>query len=195
MTTGVRVLETVHVIVLGVWFGVLGMTAAVAAIIFPAMRSLEPAFGQFSRYEGAHADLGAGFIQARVFAAADMVQFAAALLAMLNLTGAMVLQRNLKSMWTMIRCVLLACAVAMLSYHLFILAPRMDSNARVYWEAAAAGESDRAHESHEAFMRDHPAATRTMMFLGVFVAGTLFASTWSLSGERAAKRRGEGSRL
>lgn len=180
----VRFSETVHVVALALWLAALVTGALVAGIIFTTMRELNPTFGFFHAYAGSQADLGAGFIQARVFAAADMIQFAACSLAILALISSVVLGRSAVRASTLVRGTLLACAMTMFSYHYFVLAPRMDSNARAYWQAARAGNSAQAETLHAEFMTDHPASTRTHGFISLFVLATLVASTWTISGGR-----------
>lgn len=182
----VRLAETVHVVALALWLAALVTGALVAGIIFTTMRELNPTFGFFDAYAGAHADLGAGFIQARVFAAADIIQFAACSLSILSLIIAVVLGQAVARASTLVRATLLACAMTLFSYHYFILAPRMDSNARAYWQAARAGDSAQADSLHTEFMTDHPASTRTHGFISLFVFATLAASTWTLSGAGSA---------
>ncbi|KAA0213054.1 MAG: hypothetical protein DYG94_12160 [Leptolyngbya sp. PLA3] len=180
----VRLAETVHIVALALWLSALITGALVAVTIFTTMRELAPTFGFFHAYTGAHADLGAGFIQARVFALADITQFAACSLAMLSFIAAVAIGRAVARASTMVRATLLACALTMFSYQYFILAPRMDTNARAYWKAARAGDSEQARLLHAKFMEDHPASTRTHGFILLFVSGTLVASTWTLSGGR-----------
>lgn len=176
MQTLARLIDTLHLLALGIWIGALAMSGAVAAMIFPTMRDLDPTFALFAAYSGDHSPLGAGFIQARVFAAADIVQFTAASIVLLSFIVAVLLRRSLGKPITMIRGTLIACAAVMLSYHLFILAPRMDQHARDYWSFAQTGQNDLAQQAHDAFMSDHPAARRTMLFIALFSVASFVAS-------------------
>ncbi len=156
------------------------MGAVVAAIIFPTMRELDPSFSLFSAFTGNHADLGAGFIQARVFYAVDLVQFVGAFVGGITLALSIALRRVWSRPTSLIRSVVFACAVLMFSYQFFILAPRMDENARLYWQAAEAGDNEAALEARDAFSADHPIATQTFGFIGVFVLGAFVVGVWSL---------------
>ncbi|MCL4221889.1 MAG: hypothetical protein KJZ65_11045 [Phycisphaerales bacterium] len=178
----VRICETVHIAALAIWLAALVTGALVAGIIFTTMRELDPTFGFFQAYTGAQADLGAGFIQARIFAVADIIQFASCSLAIIAFIAAAVLGHTVTRASTLIRAALLACAMVVFSYQYFVLSPRMDTNARAYWQAARAGHSERAAMRHAEFMTDHPASTRTHGFISLSVFATLIASTWTLSG-------------
>jgi hypothetical protein len=192
MSVLARLADGVSVAALGVWLGTLAMSVAVAAIIFPAMRELDPSLGMFEAYGGGHADLGAGFVQARVFAAADIVQFAAASASMLGLIVSLAVRRNLASVLTMVRCVLLAGAALMLAYQLFVLAPRMDQNVRSYWLAAAEGREADAEAAQTEFLADHPGATRTALFIGCFVTTSLMVTAWAVCGSTPVRRGADG---
>jgi hypothetical protein len=175
-----RIAETVHLLVVGLWLGSLVMGAVVAAIIFPTMRELDPSFSIFSAFTGNHADLGAGFIQARVFYAVDLVQFVGAFVGGVTLALSIALRRVWNRPSSLIRSVVFACAVLMFSYQFFVFAPRMDENARAYWQAAEAGDNQAAIEAKDAFSADHPVATQTFGFIGFFVFGSFIVGVWSL---------------
>ncbi len=180
MTRLARIAETLHLLVVGLWLGSLLMGAVVAAIIFPTMRELDPSFSTFAAFTGNHADLGAGFIQARVFYAVDLVQFVGAFVGGVTLALSIALRRAWSRPTSLIRSVIFACAVLMFSYQFFVLAPRMDENARLYWQAAEAGDNQAAIEARDAFSVDHPIATQTFGFIGFFVFGSFIVGVWSL---------------
>lgn len=177
-----RMMETLHVFALAIWMGGLMTGAFVASIIFRTMRELSPRFATFEAYPGPHADLGAGFIQARVFAVCDVVQFFAASIAVLTLIASVALRRAASQPSTLVRGTLLAAAVCLFSYHYFILAPRMNSNARAYWDAARAGQVEATERAHQEFMSDHPVSTRTHGLTSVFVVASFVAGAFALSG-------------
>jgi hypothetical protein len=185
-----RVAETLHLSVVGLWLGALLMTAAVAAVIFPTMRELDPTFGLFRAYGGPQADLGAGYIQARVFFVADVVQFVGAFAGGVTLAVSIAARRNLRSRLTMARSVLFGAAVLVFAFEFFVLSPRMNRNATAYWRAAEAGDVVAAEKSRQMFSADHPTATRTFGATAVLVLGSLVAAGWSATGGagRAAGR-------
>lgn len=174
-----RVAEVVHLLGLAAWMAALLTGALVAGIIFTTMRPLEPTFGYFAAYPEPHADLGAGFIQARVFLAADSIQFVGASLAILAFIVSVVARGAVARPSTLLRGTLLASAVAIFSYHYFVLAPRMQNNSALYWEAARAGQVEEAAQYHNDFMADHPASVRVHGATSIFVFVTFVASAWS----------------
>lgn len=175
-----RIAETLHLLVVGLWLGSLLMGAVVAAVIFPTMRELDPSFSIFSAFTGNHADLGAGFIQARVFYAVDLVQFVGAFVGGITLALSIALRRVWSRPTSLVRSVVFVCAVLMFSYQFFVLAPRMDENAKAYWQAAEAGDTEAAIKARDVFSADHPVATQTFGFIGFFVFGSFIVGVWSL---------------
>lgn len=182
--------ETIHALAAGLWLGSLVMSAATAGMLFGAMRSLEPSFGVFAAYAGPQSDLGAGFIQNKVFLAGDIVQFIgatgalASTIALLAFCGL-----PLRRISTAIRLFSLGAAMILVSYHLFILVPRMQENAGAYWRAAEAGEMDAAQTAHDAFQADHPTARNEMVATTLAVALMLGAGAWSAASGGVAERR------
>lgn len=174
-----RAAEVIHLLGLAAWMAALLTGALVAGIIFTTMRPLEPTFAYFSAFPEPQADLGAGFIQARVFLAADSIQFVGAALAILAFIVSVVARGAVARPSTLIRGTLLAAAVAIFSYHYFALAPRMQNNATLYWEAARAGQVELAHQHHAEFNADHPASVRVHGAVSIFVLATFVASAWS----------------
>ncbi|MBZ0171270.1 MAG: hypothetical protein K8E66_02720 [Phycisphaerales bacterium] len=182
--------ETIHALAAGLWLGSLVMSAATAGILFGAMRSLDPSFGVFEAYTGPQSDLGAGFIQNKVFLAGDVIQFIgatgvlASTIALLAFCGL-----PLRRVSTAIRLFSLGAAMILVSYHLFVLVPRMQGNAEAYWRAAEAGEMDAAQTAHDEFRADHPTARNEMVATTLAVAMMLGAGAWSAASGGVAERR------
>ena len=84
---GRKIFETLHALAAGVWLGALVMGGATAGILFTTMRRLDPTFGVFDTYTGDMSNIGAGFIQNRVFLAMDFVQYGAATLVRAMMAG------------------------------------------------------------------------------------------------------------
>ncbi len=172
--------ETVHALAGGLWLGSLVMSAAAAGLLFGTMRSLEPSFGAFAAYAGPQSDLGAGFIQNKIFLAGDIIQFIGAC-GVLGATAVLIAFCGLpiRRISTGIRLFALGSAMTLVSYHLFILTPRMQTNAQAYWRAAEAGDMDAAEKARDAFNADHPTARNEMLATTVSVALLLGAGAWS----------------
>jgi hypothetical protein len=166
------------------------MTGAAAAVIFPAMKGLDPALPAYAAYTGPHWSLAAGQIANRLFIIADTVQFGAMLAAGVTF-GLCVLFFGLSTRrgTTFARAALLLALVGVLSYHLMILSPRMATNVRLYWDAAAAGDNAGAAGPKAAFDADHPTASRVLGATALLVLGAMVAGMVSIT---AGRRMEEG---
>lgn len=175
----------------GLWLGSLVMTGATAGILFSTMRTLEPSFGRFAAYEGPHSALGAGVIQNRIFLAGDVVQFIGAtgtLASTIALLAFFALP--LRRISTAARLVAQGAAMLLVSFHLFVLVPRMQENAEAYWSAAEAGDMHGAALAADAFRADHPTATRVLISTTVVVAVLLVSGAWSVASAGHGESRG-----
>lgn len=169
---------SLHTLALGVWLGVVVLSGAAAATIFPTMKALAPSLPAYAAYTGDHWMLAAGKVADRVFAASDVAQFACATLA----GAGLMLARPIRHEWwrtprAAARICLLCCAITLLAYQLFVLSPRMQGNLKGYWAAALAGDTPLAETLRAAFSADHPTATNVLgaTALVVLAAGLLAA--------------------
>ena len=172
-------LEALHAAALALWLGARACAGATAAIIFPAMRELNPSLPAYGAYTGEHWKLAAGFAQARVFAVTDIVQFVAGMVAVGSLLALVIRCRaaiwpqdgdtgasagaatraGLSRALTAVRAVALVVAIACFGYYLVGLTPGMTSDLRAYWSAAMAGDNERALALRAAFEARHPTAS------------------------------------
>lgn len=186
------VLRAVERLALGLWLGTLGMAGATAAVIFPAMRTLDPRLPGFAAYDGPHHALAAGFVQARVFAVADIVQLACAGAAVfsvvvLALSGRLVVRGT----GSVVRVGALAVATGLMLFGLTALGPRMHREVTAYWAAAAQGQNEPAERHRLAFSADHPTASRVLV--GTFAAvGVAMALSGAGAGAGVGVGRGGG---
>jgi len=171
--------ETLHITALSLWLGALVMTGIVAALTFPLVKSLQPTLPDFASYSGDHWKVLAGQVVNRVFAAAAFIQVIGAIVATGTLVVATV-QRSVPVVPLVGRWLALAALLTCLGFNLFVLKPRMSHNARAYWDAAKAGENDRAEVFHAAFNADHGTASGTFALTAVALLLTLVAAGWSL---------------
>jgi hypothetical protein len=177
---GRKLFETLHALASGVWLGALVMSGATAGILFTTMPDLEPSFGLFAGYTGDMNTIGAGFIQNRVFLALDLVQYGCATLVLVSTIALLtVLGLPIRGASSVVRLLALGAAMTLLSFHLFVLTPRMQANAQDYWAAAQAGENEIAAASLAAFDADHPTARRVLTGLTGSVFVLLIAGAWS----------------
>lgn len=198
--TGRKICETIHAVAAGLWLGALVMAGATAGILFTTMRTLDPSFALFAAHPEDQSNLGAGFLQNRVFLALDAVQFGSATLVLVTTLAAIVLCRlPIRRVSTVVRMLALGAAMILLSYHLFVLTPRMQSNAQDYWSSAQQGEIEAARAAHDAFDADHPRARQVLMGTMVAVLTLLASGVWSAAsasepeGPEPERRKATGS--
>ena len=190
-------LESVHAVAAGLWLGALVMAGATAGVLFTHMRTLAPEFAVFEHFTGEQSTIGAGFLQNRVFLALDFIQYGSATLVLISTIGLIVICRfPIRRVSSVVRLLALGAAMILVSYHLFVLTPRMQENAQIYWAAAEAGENEAARSAFDAFDADHPRARQVLMSLVISVLVLLASGAWSaasVSTERpdpsSAKRR------
>jgi len=178
----------------GVAFGVLAMTGVVAAVVFPAMRDLDPALPQYSGYSGQHWSLAAGLIAERFFGV-GFVAVGVALGVCVAAAGGLVLCRG-SSRLPAARLGLLAIAAGVFLTHVAWLQPAMRGAALEYRAAAASGDEIVAREAKARFDALHPYASGLVLgasasSLALFVASSSVPSPFR-SGAR--HERGAGAR-
>jgi hypothetical protein len=150
--------ELVYAAVLGIWLGTIVVSGVAAAVIFPAMRALDPRVPAFSRYDGPHWRIVGGDAANKVFWISDIVQVCCAIVAVIAF--AVILNRITPwRLMAFLRLMSLAALLAVLAYRLGFLGPRMNAELLAYWEAARAGDSSGAQVHREAFDRRHPVAS------------------------------------
>jgi hypothetical protein len=177
---------TVHTCALGVWFGVLGMVGAAAAVLFPTVKALGAKTDVYAAWPvEEHWVLIAGHVGQRLFVVADAVQFACAVAAVLGLAAAAWFGHPWRGRALGVRVVLLAGALVVLAYHLLVLTPRMDTNLSQMRSLIKAGDAAGATAFKAAFDADHPVASRNLAALAA-LSGAAFAMAvwagWRVSG-------------
>ena len=185
MANLVRFLNTVLVVCSGIVFGVLAMTAVVAAVTFPRMKSLDPTLVGYASYDGAHWSLAAGWIAEGVFDIGFLVAgvaLAGCIAAVLGLTFV----RGRTGM-PIVRLGLTLVVAALFCTHVGWLQRRMDVAATEYRDAAARGENPAAAEAKARFDAMHPTASR--LISAATLAGLVL---FGVSAWQAGARRGDG---
>ena len=174
-----KLADTVHTAGLGVWLGVVLMSGAAAAVIFPTVKALNPSLPAFSAYTGDHWMIAAGRVADRTFAVSDAAQFVCALLAGAGLVlGQPIGDASWRTPRSALRITFFSGAITALAYQLFVLAPRMNANLQGHWTAAAGGDNAAAQALREAFTADHPTASTTLGVIAALVAICLGLAAW-----------------
>jgi hypothetical protein len=175
--TGLRsILHVVHAFALCVWLAALMMSAAVPAIAFPLMRTLNPRLPEYAAYDESHAYIAAGQLASRTFLVADIAAFGAAMLALVSFAGStMLFGRSMPGGGGVLagRGLCLAAGLSGLGFNLLVLAPRMNTTLNDYWAAARAGQNQAAAALRDAFQQDHPTATGLLTATALAVVGAL----------------------
>jgi hypothetical protein len=180
MNRGRATAETIHLTALGLWLGALVMAGAAAAIIFPTMKALKPQLPDYSGYTGDHWMIAAGQPAAKIFLAADIVQFVCATLAIITAGVLLFVSHiSLRRPSALVRVLALVAAIGLLGFHSIYLAPRMQLNMRGHWEAAIQGNNTEAAKFKDVFAADHPLASRLMGATAIAVLISLAAGAWS----------------
>lgn len=175
-------LVSVQLAALGVWVGGLGMTAAVAAVIFPEMRELAPRLEAFAGYPRDHWVIAAGRVMARVFSVLDSVQIGCAVLAVLCAAALVIVKDERR--WLRLGATLVPTAA--LVWYVVMVAQPMHADLSGFWEAARSGNVEAADAYRASFDALHPVASRFMGALGLLALGAMLVSGWRGQKEKAA---------
>lgn len=176
-----RLIETIHLICLGTWLGAIVMTAAVAAQVFPRIKTLDPRIPSYSAYEGDHWLIVAGHVGEFTFLTCDIIQFACVVMALLTLIACVLAGGlPLKRLTTLVRASALAACLLLVAYQVLILAPEMNQQLREHWRAAKAGEHDAAQAARDAFNALHPRASLVLAATAVGVMFAIGSAVWSM---------------
>jgi hypothetical protein len=172
--------ETIHLIALALWLGTLVMTGAAAAVIFPVMKSLNPALPGYAAYSGEHWRIAGGQIASRLFFICDTIQFGAGIIAAVTLGVLLFVARVPALRPAMIlRMVALIAALGILGYQFFFFFPTFNSNMTQYWAAAQRGDNTAAATFKAAFDRAHPTVTILLASSTISVFLALTAGAWT----------------
>ncbi len=157
-----RISNAIYWLFLALWFGALVMTGITAAIAFPTLKTLGvtvPGFEAVPTDE--HFKIAAGHILYQIFFITDCIQLTSVII-IIAITGLQLYSRKiaLLKIPNLIRLAALTVVLLTLAYHLFQLAPRMNTNLRKYWDAAKAGEDYARYQ--QAFEAEHPTASKIL---------------------------------
>lgn len=179
----------VLVVCSGLAFGVIAMTGVVAAVVFPAMRELDPTLAGYERYDGPHWSLAAGVIAEQIFNVGFLVTGIVLSLSLAAVVG-LVLLRRVGGV-PIVRLGLVLVTLGLFLTHVGWLQPRMDGAAGEYRRAAAAGENEAAASAKGEFDAMHPVASKLVAASALASLALFVVSAWAAS---AGRRAPEGAR-
>ena len=173
----IRLAEIVFWLALIVWISAIVTAGVTAAVAFPMMREYEVVVPKFAAYdESQHWAIAAGVLLERIFTLTDMIQLAAAVIAILALVAG---ARRRSRLAELLRFFTMLAAATLLGYRVLLLAPQMNRSLHQYWDAAEQGQADTAAQYRSEFQAMHPTASRIygiMLFMLLTSAG---ATAWS----------------
>lgn len=179
MTRLNRVCRVALICSLSLWAGTLLMTGVAAAVIFPAMKALEPIVPALDPASRPHWLYIGGKAAAGVFTISNWVQVTLALLGGIGLAGLLGAGRLTGKP----RAALLTAyglPTALLAGYLLLLWPRMRANLHAYWDALTANKLEAAQAAQRAFDADHPLSTTVMSSLFMLTLIGATAAAWLL---------------
>jgi hypothetical protein len=182
MSTWRAFCETVHLVVLGLWLGVLIAVGATAAIVFPTMKSLGVRVPEITGDAADHYRIAGGMVAERVFLLGDAVMFPCGLIAAATLGCSFMFFRSRSGKGAaMLRAVALGIALASLAALLLVVTPAINSASAKHRAAAKIGDVPAAQAAMKAVDELHPTATNLMAAEAAAVLITLVAGAWSLA--------------
>jgi hypothetical protein len=179
MTPRRAAFETLYTAALGVWLGVVIMTAVAAARAFPIMGELAPTLAKYGSYTGDHSKIAAGKVVNSVFLISAMAEglcFVAAGTALVLLT----IGKHMTVLGSVLRWTTVVALGGVLGYDLMVLRPRMNANARRYWDLAESGDSTNAAIFQEAFRADHGPSQAVMALTAVLLLIAISVAAFTL---------------
>jgi len=185
-----KLCNAIYWLALTLWVAAL-ITAGIAAMnVFGTLDSLPIELKQYSALTPQEQGrLAAGKIMEGVFFTVDLLQLAAAPLAVFTLLLQLFFFKRpgrLIANGTRTACIVLAAAA--LAYHATALAPAMNRELRSYWKAAEAGDLDLARTHRAAFDARHPLARQLSQITLVLLLIGVASSAAALSPELAASK-------
>lgn len=163
---------------LGAWALVIAMSGAMAAVIFPTMKQLDPVLPEFVSTPGDHWSLAAGLVMRKVFFISDIAQLVLAMIAVVSLAIVLkageigVLARRMLSFFLAVSCIAMLASA-------FWLSPAMRSDMDAALVAGRAGNSVAMKTARAQFGEKHKSATTLMVTTlgGVVLASLAAAAT------------------
>ncbi len=171
-----RALQSVHLLSLGIWAGVLLMVGVTAAVTFPRMAELDVRIPAYEQYDGEHHRIAAGQVMNTAFTVSDWIGMACMLLAagtLIWIARQRVRARSGIGPAFVLRCAALFCVVVLTLFQTFAFRPSLNNSFRDLWTAAEAGENARAEEIRTRIAPQHAKASflLTSQFVLVLLAG------------------------
>lgn len=160
MTVASRICDVAYWIALTGWFAALAAAGIAAMSVFGTLPAMDVALGDFpSHPPQEHGRLAAGAVMQNVFFSVDVIQFAVAPVVVITLLAQVLVLGDSLRRWSNVgRALCIVAAASLFAYHVAAIAPVMNRHWRAFWDAAKAGDTERAAGERAAFNRLHPRA-------------------------------------
>jgi hypothetical protein len=178
MTRGRIIGESVCIVIMSLWLGMIGMAGYFAAILFPTMKRLDPRLPGFESYTGDHWRIAAGKVAAQVFGAVSIAPLWVVGLYLFVFGGMCFSARNARESRTRFLTVF---AVYLGSTAINSVFGRMQHLIEAHWEAARSGEQALAASTQQEFAAMHPWATGAMLVDAAFAITLMVMSVRALT--------------
>jgi hypothetical protein len=187
-------LEAIHLTAAGVCTGAILMAGVTAAILFPAVKKMDPQLPAYSAYTGEHWRIVGGHIGEPMFLAVDLVQFVCLLLTFGTLTAiAFSRDESTRRISFAVRSLALLVAFVTFCWRFFVVTPPLNETLQAYWKAAQAGNNDQAGVYQAAFDAGHGTSSTLMQITLAAMLVATFAGIWNaVAGASAARAAAAG---
>jgi hypothetical protein len=197
-----RCVDAAYWLALSTWTSMLVAAAATAIAAFATLPAMDVSLGEYARFDGRqHGRIAAGAVAGPVFVWGDRVQLGAAAVVTVMLVVQLRrrgrkdspgrlpgLGRTLVRWADRLRVVCIGMVAAALIGRVLFIMPVMNRTLTEYWEAAAAGQTERAHEQRAAFNRMHHPVSLVFNISLVLMLAAVAASGAALSPVREHER-------
>ena len=186
-----RVCLVVYWLGLAAWLSGLVTAGISASMVFGQLPDMSLSLERFQAYPAdEHGTIAAGLVMADVFFAVDVVQFIAIPLVVITL----VLQLVVFGLPTrrpanVVRGACLLVAAALFAWYALMLAPSLNGELRLFWQAAEAADLDAAQRHREIFRAGHRTARHILEINSLLVLVSLAASALALGPAPGPRRR------
>ena len=177
-----RLCLVVYWLGLAAWFSGLVTAGIAASMVFGRLPGMSMQLQRFQPYPvDEHGTIAAGLVMADVFFAVDVVQFIAIPLVVITLVLQLaVFGVPARRPSNVIRASCILVAAALFAWYALLLAPSLNSELRLFWQAAETADLDAAQRHREIFRAGHATARHILEANMLLVLISLAASALAL---------------
>jgi len=176
---------------LAVWLSGLVTAAISASMVFGRLPDMSLSLRRFQAYPvEEHGTIAAGLVMSDVFFAVDVVQFIAIPVVVVTLVLQLaVFGVPARRPANVVRAACLLLAAALFAWYALLLAPTLNSELRLFWQAAEVADFDAALRHREIFRAGHTTARHILEVNLMLVLVSLAASAMALGPAPGPRRK------